>query len=108
MSQFKPEVGDVWLNLQDKKFYIFNILEDRIVKGFSTSTGRMDSFCLLLDDFLDLYTYLGKSKSNMEQLFEVDDYRKCIEDNTPHTESTILFKDLEKMELDNSFEMENE
>lgn len=98
MSKFKPEVGDVWLNLQGKKYYIFNIFEDRIVKGFSTSTGRMDSFCLLIDDFLDLYTYLGKSKANMEQFFEVENNGRCVEDNIPHAESTVLFKDLEKME----------
>jgi hypothetical protein len=34
----------------------------------------------------------------MEQFFEVENDVRCVEDNIPHAESTVLFKDLEKME----------
>lgn len=67
-----PEVGDVWLNLQGKKFYIYNNYENRLVRGFSTQSGRIESFCLLLEDFLDLYTYLGKSKVNIDDIFNTE------------------------------------
>ena len=73
MSKEKPEVGDVWENLQEKKFYIYNNYENRLVRGFSTQSGIMESFCLLIDDFFDLYTYLGKSKVNIKELFDVKD-----------------------------------
>ena len=73
MSKEKPEVGDVWVNKKGTKYYIFNVFEDKLVRGFSVDTGRMQSFCLLSEDFIQMYKYLGKSKVRIKELFDVKD-----------------------------------
>ena len=72
MSKDKPKVGDVWVNKHNTKYYIFNVFEDKLVRGFSVDTGRMQSFCLLTEDFIQIYTYLGKSKVRIEDLFKTE------------------------------------
>ena len=71
MSELVPEVGDLW------KYFGKNM----IVVGAS---GYLHPICVIQDgDEFDIaflfqdnrcnYTYLGKSKANINQLFEVDD-----------------------------------
>ena len=73
MSKEKPEVGDVWKHRSGEKYYIYNVFEDKLVRGFAIlKSGRMDAFCYLMDDFVRCHTYLGKSKANINDLFEVN------------------------------------
>lgn len=72
MSKVKPEVGDVWMykhtNIQ---YHIYCIFEDKLIRGFNVDTGRMDAFCLPVEDFIKLYTYIGKAKGSISDLFEI-------------------------------------
>lgn len=72
MTKKNTEVGDVWKHKSGEKYYIYNVFEDKLVRGFAIlKNGRMDAFCHLMDDFVRCYTYLGKSKTNISKLFEV-------------------------------------
>ena len=93
-----PEIGDVFQSNEDKdvRLHITGINDvglEAIVSN-KKEVWNIDSW--YFDK--EYYTYLGKSKVNIEQLFEVEDNRRCVEDNTPHAESTVLFKDLENKE----------
>ena len=73
-----PEVGDVWYNeVDDEKIRVLKLLEESngekcvrvLIKetyGVFIETFALDN--LQLKDFI----YLGKSKANIEQLFEVE------------------------------------
>ena len=93
-----PEIGDVFQSNEDKdvRLHITGINEvglEAIVSN-KKEVWNIDSW--YFDK--EYYTYLGKSKVNIEQLFEVENNGRCIENNTPHAESTVLFKDLENEE----------
>lgn len=74
MSQFKPEVGDVWKNNYGELAHI--IYSDHIVifvrkywitdYEYHYSIDRLD-----LNKFLRKYTNTGKSKVKLEELFDV-------------------------------------
>ena len=68
----KPEVGDIWVTESGKKYYIYNVFEDKIVKGFSVDTGRMNSFTISIINFNYSCKYLGKSKVNISDLFKTE------------------------------------
>lgn len=72
MSKEKPEVGDVWVNAENKaKFVIlaYNpICRDFI--GFNQQTKNIRLFDAL-DDIPRQFKYLGKSKVNLKELFDV-------------------------------------
>lgn len=38
------------------------------------------------------------SKATIDDLVKTENEERCIEDNMPHAESTVLFKDLENEE----------
>lgn len=110
MSKVTPEVGDVWKhNRFGNLLYITDVGNNFIdFIGFD----KYNQYCRYYrncfsningderyNKFTEFHTYLGKSKANIGQLFEVEDNGRCIEDNTPHAESTVLFKDLENEEL---------
>ncbi len=93
-----PEIGDVFQSNEDKDVRLHitginNVGLEAIVNN-KKEVWNIDSW--YFDK--EYYTYLGKSKVNIEQLFEVEDNGRCIEDNTLHAESTVLFKDLENKE----------
>ena len=78
MSKYKPEVGDVWKDNKTKKtIYVFGI--------YKTSWGEYVCWCSYWEKELELvnenvgkklflqnYTYLGKSKVNIKELFDVE------------------------------------
>jgi hypothetical protein len=93
-----PEVGDIWIDKDDKyKKYII-ISADYRTQTITILDKHFWKSSFNYELFTKYYTYLSKSKANIEQLFEVEDNERCIEDNTPHAESTVLFKDLENEE----------
>ena len=69
MSKDKPEVGDVWINKTGrKKYYIVSLGNSYVaclVKGLGISTKYYDLF--------QNYTYLGKSKVKIEDLFKTEE-----------------------------------
>lgn len=73
MSKDKPEVGDVWENLGNFKVYIINF--DVLVNTCFFFNNELWQASFNLKDFLEQHTYLGKSKANINQLFEVQDER---------------------------------
>lgn len=74
MSKEKPEVGDVWKKKGSKyKFVITNLgTEDNTWISRVWDNGYADSFPPVthLENY---HTYLGKSKLNVEELFNVRD-----------------------------------
>lgn len=69
MSKDKPEVGDVWQNKTGRlRVYITKVDAWGII-GISSS-GAIVSKNMY---HLEKYTYLGKSKANTNELFEVKD-----------------------------------
>ena len=96
-----PEAGDLFKDEYGEKAHILWVgyVVVYVRKYWITSyeyhyeVGKLD-----YDKFIRKWTYLGKSKATIEQLFELESNGKCVEDNTPHAESTVLFKDLENKE----------
>ena len=67
MSKDKPEVGDVWISPKGIKIYITQVCQRFYVvteKGIATTR--------FWADFNKNYTYLGKSKVKIEDLFKTD------------------------------------
>lgn len=73
MSQFKPEVGDVWIDkfknrmfvcYSDKTTTAFNIM-------FRVNQG-LDKYTVLTKEFVKEFTYLGHSKTKIEDLFKTE------------------------------------
>lgn len=67
MSKEKPEIGDIWENkTKTKKYYVVSLGNNYVyclVKGAGISTKYYDLF--------RNYTYLGKSKVSIKELFDV-------------------------------------
>lgn len=70
MSKDKPEVGDVWKNKQNGRPYLVtgvgNIVIGIMSKGLFQQTVSPERF---IKDF----TYLGKAKARINDLFEVEE-----------------------------------
>ena len=77
MSKEKPEVGDVFENEKlDEKIYIYKLWKDdkkgRFVKCLIKETYGLFLEAFLLKDInFENMKYLGKSKVNLEELFDV-------------------------------------
>ena len=79
MSKDKPEIGDIWIYDEDNKKYLI-VEQDRKEDVFF---GWVDGILGLSEDFKKTWfkkdrfpqvaTYLGKSKANINELFEVKD-----------------------------------
>lgn len=68
MSKEKPEVGDVWKNPRNEKVYLVVYVADIFVGIISKSFfGQAIPKEFLIKEF----TCLGKSKANINDLFEV-------------------------------------
>lgn len=74
MSELMPEVGDVWKSSKGLQiFHIIKVSENAVRcfrKGFILKPETFNK-----EDFLERCKYLGKSKANINQLFEVQDER---------------------------------
>lgn len=78
MSKFKPEVGDVW-SWNGVKIFITCVLGDKKIGAISFMDNRDGHHCTDSFDSFDrkikarVMKYLGKSKINVEELFDVKD-----------------------------------
>ena len=75
MSELKPEVGDVWESIfTGTKQYILYV---GFMKSENLNVVKLfdGDRCTLIEDkvLFSNYKYLGKSKVNIDQMFEVDD-----------------------------------
>lgn len=77
MSELVPEVNDVWENEDGVRIvficvncFYFEYIEHWDILTESFDIYRVDSNCY---DWKKGRKYLGKSKANINQLFEVDD-----------------------------------
>lgn len=67
-----PEVGDVWIDKDDKyKKYII-ISTDYRTQTITVIDKQFWKSGFSYELFIKYYAYLGKSKANIEQLFEVE------------------------------------
>lgn len=72
MSKENPEVGDVWENEVDLKFHIFGKIGSYFsALIFNKRRNSINITCQRFD--FCQYKYLGKSKANITDLFEVKD-----------------------------------
>ena len=81
MSELMPEVGDLWKDKYRQTEIIIIEKEDNYILYLSRSkgvigTGYFMESCFDDDYFLSKHKYIGKSKANINQLFEVDDESK--------------------------------
>lgn len=78
MSAEKPEVGDVW---EDSKGMvhisrIFTLSDDtRAIVFINNNNNTVLEDSAREEHFIKMFTYSGKSKASIEDLFEVDDER---------------------------------
>lgn len=72
MSKDKPEVGDVW-KYQEKLYHISAITERFVEVWCLSSDDIIRKHNWVIRDFKTVFTYLGKSKANINDLFEVQD-----------------------------------
>lgn len=91
-----PEALDIWKDENGRRFTIIETTHKYIYVASKKLRGRGITIKTFTHNKIkNDWLYLGKSKANIEQFFEVEDNGRCIEDNTPHAESTVLFNDLE-------------
>jgi len=75
MSEQIPEVGDVWEHKQQKGYRIY-ILMELPCKGDVEVLRKIGSIAFDKSLIKEDFKYIGKSKANINQLFEVQDERK--------------------------------
>lgn len=69
MSKEKPEVGDVWITTKGTKILIVDV-ESSFVGALTKS---FFGHAIPIQAFDSGFTYLGKSKANINDLFEVEE-----------------------------------
>lgn len=83
MSKEKPEVGDVWKNKKHGNMLYITVVTDDFIDFISylkldnLTPYFSNTFSKLLNDdrfdkFTEINEYLGKSKANINDLFEVE------------------------------------
>lgn len=70
MSERMPEVGDVW-EVYSNKYLVLEA--DKITVDVLTKYLGYNNRSFLTKEFVKTGKYLGKSKANINQLFEVQD-----------------------------------
>lgn len=68
MSALEPEVGDVWKNIRTRKKIVILAKPKAIYQCLIKGRGMVQKWP---DDFRNM-KYIGKSKANINQLFEVE------------------------------------
>ena len=73
MSELMPEVGDVW-ELHGVIDYILEVNEKTMLVFYFNKSSKKFMMCIYrIKDYLRHAKYLGKSKANINELFEVQD-----------------------------------
>lgn len=70
MSKEKPEVGDVWKYSSCCLMYVYEVLDNDFYNVLFFQDGEYWTTDEYLPDFNN-YTYLGKSKVSIKELFDV-------------------------------------
>jgi hypothetical protein len=68
----EPEVGDVWVSQYGHKVHV-DFTDNIVTSFYYRGLYRLCKKSVVTKEFIKAYTYLGKSKVNIEQLFEVCD-----------------------------------
>ena len=72
MSKEKPEVGDVWENKFGNRMFV--CYSDKTTTAFNIMfwvNRGLDKYTVITEEFVKEFTYLGKSKVNIKELFDV-------------------------------------
>lgn len=72
MSKDKPEVGDVWVNKTTGDRVQVKLSLTTIIYAWHKVGDTIYTYDFDRDMFLKAFTYIGKSKASIEQLFEVE------------------------------------
>lgn len=74
MSKEKPEVGDVWKHNEDGFVFRITYIENELYKWAEVvwENGHISKI-YYGGLFTNRYTYLGKSKASIKELFDVKD-----------------------------------
>ena len=70
MSKDIPEKGDVWVTEDGSKLHIMYVNNDDEYEVFAQNA---DATWIVNMEFLEDYTYLGKAKGSISDLFEIKD-----------------------------------
>ena len=72
MSKDKPEVGDIWIDNDDKykKYIIFSV--DYRTQTITVLDKHFWKSSFSYEIFTEYFTYLGKSKANIDDLFKTE------------------------------------
>ena len=72
MSKDTPEVGDLWIDLETDRIHHITFIEnDLIWFTVATENSGIGVFWQFCDNFRKECKYLGKSKVNIKELFNV-------------------------------------
>ncbi len=74
MSKDTPEVGDIWidnLSCEKKRYHIIDCPSE-LVLAVKIKRGRIYTQEFYIGAFLNEFTYLGKSKANINDLFKTE------------------------------------
>ena len=71
MSKDTPEVGDVWVNQYGHKVHVDSSGEV-ITSFYYKGLYRLCKKSVVTKEFVKAYTYLGKSKANIDDLFKTE------------------------------------
>ena len=72
MSKDKPEVGDVWVEHKIIYYHIVKIQEPYLFYANCNKSG-ISTYCSSIERFVKECQYVGKSKANINDLFEEQD-----------------------------------
>lgn len=73
MSKDKPEVGDVWVNKTTGDKVQVKLSLTTIIYVWHKVGDTIYTYDFDRDMFLKAFTYFGKSKANINDLFKTDD-----------------------------------
>ena len=71
MFKGMPEYGDIWLSKYKTRVLIINV-DPYSVYFYATWGNQLETICETTADFLDNYTYLGRAKHHITDLFKTE------------------------------------
>lgn len=71
MSKDTPEVGDVFKDKFKNRMFVY--YTDKVTTSFYIKFRNViEKYTVLTREFIQTFTYLGKSKANIDDLFETE------------------------------------
>jgi len=71
MSKDTPQVGDVWVSQNGHKVHV-DVTDNIVTSFYYSGLYRLCKKIVVTKEFVKAYTYLGKSKVNIDDLFKTE------------------------------------